>query len=71
MTASLHNTLILTVSQALRALPTPVRRALDAWSYRTARRRALQRQRKWQQQKSAAATAATATPMFQLETRRD
>jgi DNA-directed RNA polymerase specialized sigma24 family protein len=71
MTASLHNTLIVMVFQAVRVLPAPVRRALDAWSHRTARRRALQRQRKWQQQKNAAAHPATDTPMFHLEPWRD
>lgn len=60
MTASLHNTLIVVVTQAIRGLPAPVRKALDAWSARVARRRALERQRKWQQQKAAAATPAPA-----------
>lgn len=58
MTASLHNTLILLAHQVVRSLPGPVLRALDAWSHRVARRRALKRQQKWQQQKAARAAAA-------------
>jgi hypothetical protein len=37
----------------LRLLPRPLLAALDAWSYRVARRRAEERQRKWLQRKSA------------------
>jgi len=55
MTVGLHNTLFLVVQQVIRSLPAPVIGALDAWSSRVARRRALERQRKWQQQKLAAA----------------
>lgn len=51
MTASLHNSLIALASQAVRSLPAPLRRVLDAWSLGVARQRALQRQRKWLQQK--------------------
>ena len=58
MTASLHNSLILLSHQVVRNLPAPVLRALDAWSHRVARARALKRQRKWQQQKAAAHDAA-------------
>ncbi|MEJ8835470.1 hypothetical protein [Ramlibacter sp. AN1133] len=60
MTASLHNSLILVASQLVRSLPAPVLRALDAWSHRVARRRALKRQQKWQRQKAAKAAAAAA-----------
>lgn len=38
--------------QLLRALPRPVREALDAWSYRIAQRRARQRQQRWAQRKA-------------------
>jgi hypothetical protein len=54
MTASLHNTLILLISQMVRGMPASLRRALDAWSHRVARRRALERQRKWAQRKAGA-----------------
>jgi hypothetical protein len=59
MSATLHNSLIVMVSQVLHRLPAPMRRALDAWSHHVAQRRALQRQRKWQQRKAAAAAPAT------------
>jgi len=61
MTASLHATLLALVTAALRRLPAPVRRALDAWSHRVARRRALERQRAWQRRKAAAATPVPVT----------
>lgn len=51
MTLSLHQQLIVLAHVAVRSLPAPVREALDAWSLRVARRRALERQRKWQQLK--------------------
>lgn len=60
MPASLHSNLIFVASQLVRSLPAPVLRALDAWSFRVARRRALKRQQKWQQQKAAKAAAAPA-----------
>jgi hypothetical protein len=68
MTASLHNSLILLAGQLVRGLPAPVKRALDAWSLRVARRRALQRQLKWQQKKNGG-TAATA--VYHLKPWRD
>ena len=40
-------------SRLLRLLPASLLAALDAWSYRVARRRAEERQRKWQQRKAA------------------
>lgn len=45
------------VSQLLRVLPAPVRRALDAWSERVARRRWEQRQLRWRQRQAAAQAA--------------
>lgn len=72
MTASLHNSLFLLSQQAIRSLPAPVLRMLDAWSHRVARRRALKRQQKWQRQKAAAAGAApAATPVYHLKPWRD
>lgn len=62
MTASLHNTLILMVNQVVQGLPAPLRRALDAWSLRVARRRALERQRKWARRQAGAAAQATIAP---------
>lgn len=53
MPASLHNSLIHVAHQVVHSLPSPLLRALDAWSLRVARRRALQRQLKWQQQQKA------------------
>ena len=41
------------VSQVVRHLPRWLVRALDAWSYGLARRRALQRQRRWLARKAA------------------
>jgi hypothetical protein len=70
MTASLHNTLILLAHQVVRSLPAPVLGALDAWSHRVARRRALKRQQKWQKQKAAKATLA-ATAVYHLKPWRD
>jgi hypothetical protein len=55
MPASLHASLLVTALRFVRVLPAPLRRALDAWSARVARGRALQRQLKWQQQKAAPA----------------
>jgi hypothetical protein len=54
VTASLHTMLFFLSRQVIRSLPVPVLRALDAWSHRVARRRALERQRRWQQQRLAA-----------------
>jgi hypothetical protein len=71
MPASLHNSLILLAHQAVRSLPTPVLAALDAWSHRVARRRALKRQQKWQQQKAAAAAPVAATSVYHLKPWRD
>ena len=70
MPASLHNTLILLAHQVVRSLPAPVLGALDAWSHRVARRRALKRQQKWQRQKAAKAGAA-ATAVYHLKPWRD
>lgn len=42
------------LSQALRLLPSPVLRMLDAWSYRLARRRAAQRRIKERSQAAPA-----------------
>lgn len=70
MPASLHNSLILLSHQMVRSLPAPLLRALDAWSHRVARRRALKRQLKWQQQKAAAAAPA-ATAVYHLKPWRD
>jgi len=70
MTASLHNTLILLASQMVRSLPAPVLGALDAWSHRVARRRALKRQQKWQRQKAAKANPCT-TAVYHLKPWRD
>lgn len=52
MAGSLHASLIGLVIQAVHSLPRPLLRALDAWSARVARRKALARQRKWQQGKA-------------------
>lgn len=72
MTASLHNSLYLLSRQAIRALPAPVLRALDAWSHRVARRRALKRQQKWQRQKAASTQAASAAAaVYHLKPWRD
>jgi hypothetical protein len=60
MPASLHASLLVTAQRFVRVLPAPLRRALDAWSARVARGRALRRQLKWQQQKAAAAVLAGA-----------
>lgn len=37
----------------LRLFPRPLLLALDAWSYRVARKRALKRQQRWLQQRKA------------------
>ncbi|HET8744866.1 MAG TPA: hypothetical protein VFM98_04640 [Ramlibacter sp.] len=71
MTASLHNSLFLLMQQAIHALPAPVLRALDAWSHRVARRRALKRQQKWQQRKAAAKAAPAAGAVYHLKPWRD
>ena len=70
MTASLHSSLILLAHQVVRSLPAPVLRALDAWSHRVARRRALKRQQKWQRRKAAAA-AGSASAVYHLKPWRD
>lgn len=71
MPASLHNSLILLAHQVVRSLPAPVLGALDAWSHRVARRRALKRQLKWQQQKAAAAAPAASATVYHLKPWRD
>lgn len=45
------------VSQLLRIVPPPVRRALDGWSERVARRRWEQRQQRWRAREAAAQAA--------------
>jgi hypothetical protein len=45
MPGTLHGRLIGLISRAIQLLPRSVRGALDAWSQRVARRRALRRQR--------------------------
>jgi len=55
----------------IRSLPAPVLRALDAWSHRVARRRALERQRRWQLQKAAAQAVPAATAVYHLKPWRD
>lgn len=60
MTLSLHHQLIVLVHTVVRSLPAPVRKALDDWSLRVARRRAIERQRKWQQGKEQQARIAAA-----------
>ena len=70
MPATLHSSLIVAAHQVVRNLPEPVLRALDAWSHRVARRRALKRQQKWQRQKLAQASAAT-TAVYHLKPWRD
>ena len=70
MPASLHNSLIVLAHGMIRSLPQPVLRALDAWSHRVARRRALKRQHLWQQQKAAAQRNAAAA-VYQLKPWRD
>ena len=68
MTAVVHPTL---VSQVVRHLPAPLLRALDAWSYRVARRRAELRQRRWAERQAAAAKAPEAPINYQLTPWRD
>lgn len=46
--ARIHNVLIALALRAVHRLPPSVRAALDAWSLRVARGRALRRQRAWQ-----------------------
>jgi len=48
-------TLARPVTAALRLLPSPLLRALDAWSQRVARRRWEQRQLRWRQRQAAQA----------------
>jgi hypothetical protein len=64
MPAGLHSTLLVAALRLVRMLPPPVRRALDAWSLKVARRRALQRQLKWQEQKARAAATFPAASHF-------
>jgi hypothetical protein len=71
MTASLHSSLIGLVTQAVLHLPRPLRRVLDAWSHQVARRRAVQRQRLWQQQKMAAMAATAQPSAYHLKPWRD
>ncbi|HEY8359304.1 MAG TPA: hypothetical protein VIL30_17785 [Ramlibacter sp.] len=44
------------VGTLLRVVPAPVLRLLDAWSYRVAQRRALQRQERWARRQAGAAS---------------
>ena len=67
MGAIVHPSLL---SLALRRLPAPLVRALDAWSQRVARRRWEQRQRKWQQ-RNAAVAVADSTIDYRLRPWRD
>ncbi|GAB3660709.1 hypothetical protein [Ramlibacter alkalitolerans] len=71
MSASLHNSLIHVAHQLVHSLPSPVLRVLDAWSLRVARRRALQRQLKWQQQKAATQANAAGAAVYHLKPWRD
>jgi len=71
MPATLHNSLILLVHHVVRSLPAPVLGALDAWSLRVARRRAMKRQQLWQRKKAAAAAPATASTVYHLKPWRD
>ena len=71
MTASLHSSLIHLAHEVIRQLPAPVLGALDAWSYRVARRRALKRQQKWQRQKAAKAKPAASGFVYRLKPWRD
>lgn len=57
------------VAQIVRHLPAPLLRALDAWSYRIARRRDARRQRKWLQR--ATAPAAEPAVKYHLKPWRD
>ena len=70
MPATLHNSLILLATQVVRSLPAPVLRALDAWSYQVARRRALKRQQLWQKRKAVPATPGS-TAAYHLKPWRD
>ena len=71
MPATLHNTLILLAHQVVRSLPAPVLGALDAWSHRVARRRALTRQQLWQRKKAATVAPAAASTVYHLKPWRD
>ena len=57
MTSTVYGSL---AGRIVRAMPAPLLRALDAWSYRLAQRRYEARQRKWLQHKAALATQAQA-----------
>lgn len=50
------------VRQLVTLLPSPLLRALDAWSQGVARRRWEQRQAKWRQRQQAAQAPATPEP---------
>jgi hypothetical protein len=71
MAAGLHSSLIGLVSQIVLHLPHPLHRMLDAWSHQVARRRAMRRQRLWQQQKMAAMAAAAQPSAYHLKPWRD
>jgi hypothetical protein len=71
MTAGLHATLLGLVLHALRLLPGSLRGALDAWSHRVARRRALERQRKWQQVRTGGSGGSAAVVAYHLKPWRD
>jgi hypothetical protein len=67
MGATVHPSL---VSLIVRQLPRPLLSALDAWSHRVARRRAAERQRKWEQRKAGAGKPEAGIP-YQLKPWRD
>jgi hypothetical protein len=71
MTAGLYAALLGLVLQALRLLPASVHSALDAWSHRVARRRALERQRKWQQVRNGGSGTPAAVATYHLKPWRD
>lgn len=56
------------VTQVVSRLPQWLVRSLDAWSYRQARRRAQQRQRRWL---ARTAPKVTAQPAYHLKPWRD
>ena len=59
MTTAIQTSLL---SQAIRVLPAPVLRLLDAWSLRIARQRAQRRQQQWARRKLAQADAVRPLP---------